>query len=278
MKRFFFTGASIIMILALNTKKVTAQSYRKLVFSDEFNYNGLPDSNKWSYENGFIRNEEPQYYTVKRLENCRVENGCLILETRKETYPNAAYNKDSTKWDQKEQFAHYTSASINTKGKESWKYGRIEVRAKVPAGLGIWPAVWMLGYNNGHATWPGCGEIDIMEYLGRDPTKIYGTVHYLDTAKKFRDQGVAPTVGSPSDGFHIYAIDWNDKQIAFYYDNLKYFVFDFKKTKNNPGDVFKKDFYLLLNMAVGHTGSWAGPLDDKILPAKYYIDYVRVYQ
>ena len=275
--RFLILGFICLSGL-LKVQNSVAQNHLKMVFSDEFNYNGLPDSTKWGYEEGFVRNQEPQYYTVKRLENCRVENGCLVIETRKENYPNAAYKQGSAKWDQKEQTAHYTSASINTKGKRSWKYGRIEVRAKVPGGLGIWPAFWMLGYDKGKAGWPGCGEIDIMEFLGRDSTKIYGTVHYVDTAGKFRDRGEAPVVGHPSDGFHIYAIGWDDKRITFYYDSLKYFVFDFKKTEHNPGTVFQKDFYLLLNMALGHEGSWAGPVDDKILPGKYYVDYVRIYQ
>jgi beta-glucanase (GH16 family) len=254
------------------------KSKSKLVWSDEFNYNGLPDTTKWVYEEGFVRNQEPQYYTIKRLENCRVENGCLVIETRKETYPNAAYRQDSTQWNKKEQFAQYTSASINTKGKESWKYGRMEIRAKVPCGLGSWPAFWMLGYNKGKVKWPECGEIDIMEFLGRDSAKVYGTVHYADASGQLRNEGKAPIVGKPADGFHVYAIDWDEKQISFYYDSLKYFVFDFNKPNGNPGKVFQKDFYLLLNMALGHQGSWAGPVDEKILPIKYYIDYVRVYQ
>ena len=274
MKQFLVALLLIWLPGLLKAQHTTSKNNRKLVFEDEFNYRGLPDSTKWGYEEGFVRNQEPQYYTVKRLENCRVENGSLVIETRKETYPNAAYKPGSADWDRKEQSAHYTSASINTKGKFSWKYGRIEVRAKVPAGLGIWPAVWMLGTTK----WPECGEIDIMEFLGKNSSKIYGTVHYLDTTGTFRDRGEVANGIKPSDGFHVYAIDWNDQQITFYYDSLAYFVFDFKKAKDNPGNVFQKDFYLLLNLAVGHEGSWAGPLDDKVLPAKYYIDYVKVYQ
>ena len=250
----------------------------KLVWADEFNYNGLPDSTKWSYESGFVRNQEPEYYTTRRLENCRVENGMLVIEARKEDFPNAAYRAGSEKWDQEAQFAHYTSASINTKNRTEWKYGRMEIRAKVPAGKGIWPAFWMLGSDRGRIKWPGCGEIDIMEFLGRDSTRIYGTVHYADVNGQVRNEGKLPVVGKPADGFHIYAIEWNDEQIAFYYDDIKYFVFDFDKAAYNPGKTFQKSFYILLNMALGHTGSWAGPVDDNLLPAKYYIEYVRVYQ
>ncbi len=239
-----------------------AQQKRKLVWFDEFNYTGLPDSKKWDYESGFVRNKEPQYYTTKRLENSRVENGMLVIEARKEQYAGAAY----------------TSASLITKGKQEWKYGRMEIRAKVPPGLGIWPAFWMLGYNHGTVKWPDCGEIDIMEFLGRDSTRVHGTVHYADSTQTYRHQTQEAVVGKPADGFHIYAVDWDENQLAFYYDDLKYFVFDFNKAANPPGDMFKKKFYLLLNLALGHPNTWAGPLDEKALPAKYYIDYVRVYQ
>jgi beta-glucanase (GH16 family) len=277
--RFYLTLLCTIIFHAL----VMAQSdsnnkYRKLVWADEFNYKGLPDNTKWNYESGFVRNQEPQYYTVKRLENCRVENGMLIIEAKKEQYPNAAYQPGSEKWDQKEKFAHYTSASLITKGKKEWKYGRMEIRAKVPSGLGTWPAFWMLGTDRGPVKWPNCGEIDIMEFLGRDSTRVHGTVHYADSTGTYRHQGEEPVVGKPADGFHIYAIEWNDKQIAFYYDSLKYFVFDYKNTPYPSGQMFQKKYYLLLNLALGHPGAWAGPLDDGALPSKYFIDYVRVYQ
>ncbi|HEY4327372.1 MAG TPA: glycoside hydrolase family 16 protein [Mucilaginibacter sp.] len=251
---------------------------RKLVFDDEFNYSGLPDSTKWTYEKGFVRNSEPQYYTVKRAENCRVDNGMLVIEARKETYPNAAYKAGSIKPNENKQFAQYTSASINTSGIKSWKYGRVEVRAKVPGGLGTWPAIWMLGDNHTVAKWPKCGEIDIMEFLGRDPMRVHGTVHYADSAGKHEQQGQSPVVGGPEDGFHIYAVDWNEKQVSFYYDSLKYFVFEYDKAKVNPANTFKKNFYLLLDLALGDQSNWAGPLEEKILPSKFYVDYVRIYQ
>jgi beta-glucanase (GH16 family) len=253
---------------------------RKLVFDDEFNYQGLPDPQKWGYEKGFVRGEEPQYYTVNRLENARVENGMLVIEGRKEQFPNPGYKAGSTKRTEREQFAPYTSASINTYGKHSWKYGRMEIRAKVPPGKGTWPAFWMLGDDHETNKWPKCGEIDILEYLGRDSTRVHATVHYADSLGKHQQQGNAPEVAKQvADGFHIYAVEWDNKGMTFYYDQMKYYYFDYKKMIGNDGKVFNdKKFYILLNLALGAKGDWGGPQDDSILPAKYYVDYVRVYQ
>ena len=247
-----------------------ASSNWKLVWSDEFNYTGLPDKSKWDYEQGFVRNKEPQYYTTARPENSRVENGTLVLEARKENYPNAAWHPGSAE----PQRSAYTSASLITLGKAGWKYGRIEVRAKVPRGAGAWPAIWLLGEDRGRVKWPFCGEIDILEYLGRDPSKVYGTVHYADAAGQYAHQGESPVVGDPAGDFHIYALNWYPDRLEFFYDSLRYFVFDGSK----GGEIFRKKFYLLLNLALGHEGSWAGPVADSVLPSKYYIDYVRVYQ
>jgi beta-glucanase (GH16 family) len=130
---------SVIFLTALLCVSVSIKaqtpSKRKLVFADEFNYTGLPDSTKWDYEKGFVREAEPQYYTAKRLQNCRVENGMLVIEGRKEQYPNPGYKAGSNRRTEKDEFAPYTSASINTHGKYSWRYGRIEVKAKVPGAM-----------------------------------------------------------------------------------------------------------------------------------------------
>ncbi|MDR3246305.1 MAG: glycoside hydrolase family 16 protein, partial [Prevotellaceae bacterium] len=125
----------------------------ELIWSDEFNYSGLPNSRKWNYEEGFVRNREAQYYTKARLENAKVENGELVITARKEAYDAASY----------------TSASINTRGKFEFQGGRIEVRAKLPEGRGVWPAIWTLGTNINKVGWPVCGEIDIMEFVGYEP-------------------------------------------------------------------------------------------------------------
>lgn len=241
---------------------ISGKGHDKLVWSDEFNYSGLPDPAKWNYEIGFARNKEPQYYTEKRTENARVEDGCLVLEARKENYQGAAY----------------TSASITTQGIAEFNQGRMEIRAKVPKGKGIWPAFWMLGSGHGKVKWPDCGEIDIMEFVGKDSTRVYGTVHYVNNMDKYEHQGQKPVVGTPYDGFHIYAIDWTADHISFYYDSLKYFVFDLSKLDANSKKIFGGKFYLLLNLALGREGTLGGPLDDRILPSKYYVDYVRVYQ
>ncbi len=236
-----------------------------LVWCDEFNYEGHPDPAKWDYEEGLVRNNEKQYYTRGRLENARVENGCLVIEARKEKWIPKNQNMNS-------KHAEYTSASIITKEKASWLYGRIEVRAKLPRGKGVWPAIWMLGDKK---DWPDCGEIDIMEFVGHTPDKIYGTVHYSHDDKHL-SKGENLTVAKPWEDFHIYAVEWNSERIDFYYDSKCYYSFTTQQALEQAYNPFQNKQYLLLNLALG--GEWGGDIDDSILPQKYYIDYVRVYQ
>lgn len=235
----------------------------RLIWSDEFDYNGYPDSLKWTYEEGLVRNQEPQYYTKKRLENCRVENGHLVIEARHENYRNA----------------QFTSASITTAGKFQWQYGRIEVRAKVPTGQGVWPAIWMKGSNQLQGiSWPYCGEIDILEYVGKDPNTVWQTVHYdlqgyvCNTKKTYMNIPV-------DEDYHVYSIDWNEHKMIFAVDHIETHVVDLSiiGKQNNP---FHKPFFLLLNLALGsyERETMAGTPNPLILPAKYYVDYVRVYQ
>lgn len=250
---------SLLVFILLFLGKVCAQ---RLIWSDEFNYSGLPDSSKWGFEKGVVRNHEPQYYTVNKLTNCRVEDGCLVIEARKENYEDCKY----------------TSASITTQTKAAFDYGRIEMRAKVPKGIGSWPAFWMLGIDHGKTKWPACGEIDIMEFVGKDSSQVYGTVHYVNDMDKYEHQGKNPVVGSPYDGFHVYAIEKTKNTISFYYDSIKYFVFDLVKADRKTKQIFEKPFYILINLALGRTGTLGGRLDEEILPVKYYVDYVRVYK
>lgn len=236
----------------------------KLVWADEFNYQGLPDSAKWSYEEGLLRNHERQYYTRSRLNNARVEGGNLVIECLKDHFAPTNHAP-----------VEYTSASLTTKHTACWRYGRIEVRAKVPQGRGVWPAIWMLGTNVASVGWPRCGEIDIMEYVGKQPDHIYGTIHYARQDKPEASQGSFCTP-RPYDGFHRYAIEWTPERIDFYFDEHKYHSVSVSQAGPPDRNPFCQPQFLILNFALG--GDWGGPIDDAALPQKFLIDYVRVYQ
>jgi beta-glucanase (GH16 family) len=247
----------------------------QLVWSDEFDYTGLPDSTKWDYEVGFVRNLEMQYYTHANLKNARVENGVLVIEGRRERIANPKYKPGTDSWIEQREMGQYTSASLTTRGKESWTYGRIEVRAKLPWGKGTWPAIWMLGTNISKVKWPSCGEIDIMEQVGKTPDRIFGTAHYVVNGKHEYDQGKIE-VNKPSADFHIYAINWYKDRIDFFFDDSKYFTFPLDKAGKGEDNPYRKPQFLIINLALG--GSWGGEIDNSIFPQKYLIDYVRVYK
>jgi beta-glucanase (GH16 family) len=244
----------------------TAPADRKLIWSDEFSEPGLPDTTKWGYEvggNGW-GNNELQYYTARRPENARVENGRLIIEARKEAYEGKAY----------------TSARLLTRGQVEWKHGRIEAFAKLPAGRGTWPAVWMLGSDIKTAGWPRCGEIDIMEHVGYDEGVVHGTVHTeAYNHNKKTQKGMAITVKNVATDFHLYAIDWTADQIDFLVDSKVYYTVQ-KSVLGSDVEQwpFEQPFFLLLNLAVG--GNWGGQkgVDEAIWPQRMEVDYVRVYQ
>lgn len=249
-----------------------------LVWSDEFDTPGRPDPDKWTYEEGFVRNRELQYYTRDRAQNARLEEGMLVIEARRERFANPDFRPGASDWRRSRQHAAYTSASLTTKGKASWTYGRIEVRAKLPTGRGAWPAIWTLGANIDSVGWPRCGEIDIMENVGFDPDRIHGTVHtrkynHIDGTHK-KNTLLVPR---PYDHFHVYAIDWSEERIDFFVDGKKYFTFanDGQGQDTWP---FDRDHYLLVNVAIG--GDWGGQMgvDDTIFPQKMLIDWVRVYR
>jgi beta-glucanase (GH16 family) len=235
----------------------------ELVWEDNFDKDGLPDKAIWDYEEGYIRNNEAQYYTKERLENARVENGNLIIEARKDN------------WNGKE----ITSASLHTYGNKSMLYGKIEVRAKLPTGKGTWPAIWMLGNTIRTVTnWPECGEIDIMENVGFDPDVIHANVHTKAYNHSIgTNKGNKITVKKPYELFHTYTVEWYEDKMFFYVDDQRYFVFNNENTGNDVWP-FDKPHYLILNLAIG--GGWGGQqgIADDLLPQKYYIDYVKVYE
>ena len=228
----------------------------KLVFDDEFNYKGLPDATKWNYDVGGdgFGNNEAQFYTEKRLENARAENGNLIIEGRKENWEKSKY----------------TSARLVTKGKFSFKYGRVDIRAKLPSGGGTWPALWMLGDNITSAGWPACGEIDIIEHVGNQLNKIYATLHHPNHSGANGDGGTV-NISNATSEFHIYSLDWSSNQIKFYVDNQLFYTF-----ANNSNLPFNQNFFLIMNVAMG--GNFGGTVDSNFTSSSMEIDYVRVYQ
>jgi beta-glucanase (GH16 family) len=250
----------------------------QLVWADEFNHkNPQPNPKKWDYEVGFIRNKEAQFYTKNSRKNARVENGQLIIQAHLEpAFKNPNYTGKGD-WKTSRKIAQFSSASLTTFQLAGWKYGKIEVRAKLPTGKGVWPAIWMMGINrNVTEKWPRCGEIDIMEYVTTAPNVLHGTVHWANANNKHTSFGKNTRLESP-DQFHVYGIEWNENTITWTLDGKKYGTFDLKKADNQPdGNPFHKPFYLILNLAVG--GSWGGPVDPSVYPQTYHIDYVRVFQ
>ncbi|NJN26396.1 MAG: glycoside hydrolase family 16 protein [Cyclobacteriaceae bacterium] len=256
MKTYILLIAAFFVV----STRLNAQTWI-LTWSDEFEYNGLPDATKWAYEEGKIRNKESQYYTRERKENARVENGALVIEARDEDYNGA----------------EHTSASLITQGKMEFLYGRIEVRAKLPGGVGMWPAIWMLGTNRDKG-WPARGEIDIMENVGYDPDTIHANIHtqaYNHAIGTNKGSGIY--VESPSEDFHIYAVEWFEDHMDFFVDGQKYFTFKNEQTGNDTWP-FDQPHYLILNIAVG--GAWGGKhgIDEHIFPQQMLVDYVRYYQ
>ena len=238
----------------------------ELVWADEFNYTGLPDSISWDYDVGGHGwgNQEKQFYTDSRLENARVENGILVIEARKEPMDTN----------------DFTSARLVTRGKQEWLYGRFEIRAKLPRGVGTWPAIWMLAakqsYGDGY--WPHNGEIDIMEHVGFNHGFIHGSTHSLKYYWQVGTQRSDTTYAADvSEAFHNYILEWYPDKIQVYMDDKLFFT----SLNDNTGWEawpFDKPFYLILNIAVG--GAWGGQqgVDDSIWPQRMEVEYVRVYK
>ncbi len=240
----------------------------KLVWSDEFEGKEI-DFSKWDVEeNGHGGgNGEMQFY-ADRPENIRLEKGRLVIEARQGKFNFAGVEKD------------FTSGRMRTKRRASWLYGRFEVRAKLPAGRGIWPAIWMLPEKEAYGGWAASGEIDIMEMVGHEPHKVHGTLHHGAGWPKNVHTGAPFTLekGSFADDFHVFAIEWDKGEIRWYVDGKLYQTQN--KWSSTGGEFpapFDQPFHLILNVAVG--GAWPGPPDAAtVFPQKMEVDYVRVYQ
>lgn len=239
-----------------------------LIWSDEFEYEGPPDSTLWDFHmgNGCPKlcgwgNNELQYYTDDES-NVRVKGGKLIIEAHKENLKGS----------------EYTSSRLSSTDEGNWQYGYIEVRAKLPSGRGTWPAIWMLPEKNIYGGWPASGEIDIMEHVGFDPSVVHGTVHTTAFNHKIGTQvGKQINVTDFDSAFHNYAINWTADVIEFYLDGEKYHEF---RNNGEGSDAWPFDhpFYLILNIAVG--GGWGGQkgIDENIWPQRLEVEYVRVYE
>lgn len=237
-----------------------------LVWQDEFDYSGLPDSTKWLYEtegnDAGWGNNEAQFYTENRLENATVNNGMLNIIAQKENY------KDK----------HYTSARLVSK--VDWQYGKFETRAKLPAGRGTWAAIWMMpgGWTFNDGNWPDIGEFDIMEHVGHDPGVIHASAHSKDYQwQKGTQQTNTIHVADATEEFHSYTWEWTPDVVKAYVDDQLYFEYKNEGLGETKWP-YNKPFYLILNVAVG--GSWGNMkgIDDNAFPQTMEVDYVRVYQ
>ena len=232
---------------------------RTLIWSDEFEGNKLNAEN-WNFVIGNgcpglcgFGNNELQVYTNQ---NHTVENGMLTIKTQ---------YKDSV----------YSSTRIHSQNKQSFQYGYFEVRAKLPTGEGIWPAFWLLGNNIKEVGWPMCGEIDVLEYVGKTPSIIHTSLHTKDSHGKTINTKETK-INNIEQGFHLYAVDWTPEKMDFYIDHQKVYTFN-PIVKNEKTWPFNQPFYILLNVAVG--GNFGGPkVDNQMFPQEFVIDYVRVYK
>lgn len=236
----------------------------ELVWSDEFDVDGAPNPDYWKYDlgGGGWGNNELQYYTE---DNVIVEDGMLIIEARLEDYENR----------------NYTSTRLVSQNEGSFKYGIVEVRAKLPGGTGTWPAIWMLPTKWVYGGWPHSGEIDIMEHVGYEMNKVHGTVHTSTfNHSKGTQKGNSIMLEDVVNEFHVYKIEWLPDKIHFFVDEELYYTFENKwlDCPTRREWPFDQEFHLLFNIAIG--GNWGGVqgVDDSIFPQQLIIDYVRVYQ
>jgi beta-glucanase (GH16 family) len=277
----------VLLLASTHNKATVAPSVLdgdgwQLVWNDEFDVDGLPDSTKWQFENGFARNEELQWYTNK---NAICRDGILYFEARLDTFPNPTYSPTATDWRRSRELVTITSSSINTRNKFHFRYGKMEVRARIDTTSGSWPAIWTLGVEG---EWPSNGEVDQMEFYRVDgvPTILANTAwgtnvrwkaawnseriplsYFLDKDPKWADK------------FHIWTMVWDENHIRLYLDNALLNTTDLRVARNPsgrfPAEPFQQAQYILLNLAIGSNG---GEPDYSRFPITYEVDYVRVYQ
>ncbi|GEC78888.1 glycoside hydrolase family 16 protein [Flavobacterium aquatile] len=263
-----FLGLIFSIYSCDDDEKQTVVTKFDLVMEDNFDVNGAPDPSIWAYdigrgsENNGWGNNELQYYTDSP-DNVVVQNGYLIITAKQEALGGASY----------------TSARLKTQNLFDQKYGRFEARIKLPLGQGLWPAFWMLGSNIDQVGWPQCGEIDIMEYLGNNPTQILGTLHGPGFSG---GESISKKYSLPNsrfdNEFHVFGVEWSENHINWYVDDVLYNQITRKQVEDEGGEwVFDNSFFMILNMAVG--GNLPGsPNSSTTFPQRMLVDYVRVYQ
>ncbi len=270
MKQVNLFQLGLFLFFLLHGSLSAQEGCRVLVWSDEFEEDGAPDPRSWTYDLGTGQsgwgNNEIQTYT-DRNENVRIENGNLVIN---------AIKNNAGQW---------TSSRVKSQGRQSFQYGRIEFRAKLPAGSGTWPALWMLGDNFTQVSWPACGEIDVMEHVGKDPGKIHGSLHSPSSFGNTQNTGTT-TVSDFDTEFHLYSAEWTPESITFKVDGNAYYVYapNFKNDDNWP---FDQPFFIIMNIAMGgnfgsdpqyETGGRRNGVDPSLSFAEMLVDYVRVYQ
>lgn len=256
MDKMIFASRAITLLFLFISMHAFPQSKTgySLVWEDKFNGKSL-DTSTWSHETadpGWVNNELQRYTN----ENIKLSDGKLLIIAKNENN-------------------EYTSARLITKGKRTFTYGLFEIKAKIPSGTGTWPALWMLGQNIDKVGWPACGELDIMEHVGKHPNFIHSTVHNKSGYGNTPYTGILK-IKNPFDAFHIYGMEWTTEFIAYYIDGNLVYKYN-PKVRNPDTWPFDKPFFLIFNIAIG--GDWGGPdVDEKLFPATMTVDWVKVYQ
>lgn len=265
----------LLLVSLAFIKKDTTTAEWKLIWQDDFAVDGPPDSLKWRFETGFVRNEEAQWY---QKENAVCKNGFLIITGKKEQKPNPSYVAGSTNWKTKRELIEYTSASVVMKKEHAFQYRKLEVRAKIDAQTGLWPAIWTVGVSG---QWPSNGEVDIMEYYD---DKILANYAFAGKERyKAIWDGASVKVDSLggkkwASQFHVWTLEWSETEMNIFVDGQLLNTIDLKTTinKSDGRNPFHQPHYLLLNLAMG--GNRGGSLANTALPSQYIVDYVKVYQ
>ena len=274
-------GAAFLLsgfMVPKKSNKVKAPKGYKLVWADEFDQGTKPDEQNWIYEHGFVRNQELQWY---QKDNARLEDGKLIIEGRREQIKNPNYQQGSKSWKTNREYAYYSSSCIKSRGKFSFQYGIMEVRAKIDTAMGMWPAIWTLGVSR---PWPSNGEVDQLEYYRHNgEAKILANAAWLGKNKRVKWDSVKIsyeeiTAGDDgwTDRFHVWKMEWTEEYIRLFLDDKLLNEVDLSKTINPDGfNPFHQPQYILLNLAIGGNG---GDPSNTSFPRKYEVDYVRVFQ